>query len=89
MLAPNRHPFVFDLSTFLLIILLPVIQYMYQIEELFDNIIELPGRFRGSLDEMKDADTDKGGKDQQQEDEDADREKEEGVNSNDDNPFSY
>mgnify|MGYP001210352321 CR=1 FL=1 len=30
-----------------------------EIEEEFDNIIELRGRFRGSLDEIKDADTDK------------------------------
>ena len=30
-----------------------------EIEEEFDNIIELHGRFRGSLDEMKDADMDK------------------------------
>ena len=30
-----------------------------EIEEEFDNIIELRGRFRGSLDEMKEADTDK------------------------------
>ena len=30
-----------------------------EIEEEFDNIIELCGRFRGSLDEMMDADTDK------------------------------
>ena len=30
-----------------------------EIEEEFDNIIELRGRFRGSLDEMKDTDMDK------------------------------
>ena len=63
-----------------------------EIEEGFDNIIELRGRFRGSLDEMKDADMDKKKKILKKvaalivkifECE------EEGVKLNDNNPFSF
>ena len=92
-----------------------------EIDEQFDNIIELRGKFRGSLGEMKDADMEKkkrilkkvaalivkifdesegidpGDESDEEEDEseeeeteeDEDIDEEEGVNLNDDNPFSF